>query len=600
MLRDRVAQLARRFSHSERRVTVSDALAQSLARDAEELPDARVLRRPHHTWEPLRTKLGFIERRLINMLDVRGGQAGYEHPAQLRADLELIADSLGSRHVAHGSLQRLLRQVETFGFHLAGLDLRQNATVIDAAVDALLPGYANAPEDERQTLLGEAIATGNAGLRRRPPGTAGELVAALDAAALASEAYGPEVVRCLIVSMTEQPSHVLGARWLAQRAGAALDLRFVPLFETLDDLDRAPQTMAKLYASVPYRELLAAQGDRQVIMLGYSDSGKDGSFVASQWALRGAQLDLARQATDAGIELELFHGRGGSTSRGGGPTYRAIVAQPTGSLHGRIRITEQGETISSRYGHPELAERSLEQTLSAVLLASNIARPAASEDWRADLDRLARRSRETYRALVYEDPDFARFFFQITPVEALADLNIGSRPPSRGGDGTIQSLRAIPWVFAWTQNRILLPSWYGAGTALAEGDLERYRAMHARWPFFATLISTLEMALFKTDLGVAERYLRLVDPELRAHFWPQIVVEHEKVKSSVLAITGADRLLAGAARLQDRLLHRDPWVDPLSHLQVELLERTRADATADRQALLGTVTGIAFGLRNTG
>ncbi|MES1192838.1 MAG: phosphoenolpyruvate carboxylase, partial [Solirubrobacterales bacterium] len=391
MLRDRVAQLARRFSHSERRVTVSDALAASLARDAQELPDARVLRRPHHTWEPLRTKLGFIERRLINMLDVRGGQAGYESPAQLRADLELIADSLGSRHVAYGSLQRLARQVDTFGFHLAGLDLRQNATVIDAAVGALLPGYANAPEDERQALLGEAIATGNAGLRRRPPGTAGELVAALDAAALASEAYGPEVVRCLIVSMTEQPSHVLGARWLAQRAGAALDLRFVPLFETLDDLDRAPQTMAKLYASAPYRELLATQGDRQVIMLGYSDSGKDGSFVASQWALRGAQLDLARQAAEEGIELELFHGRGGSTSRGGGPTYRAIVAQPTGSLHGRIRITEQGETISSRYGHPELAERSLEQTLSAVLLASNIARPAASEDWRADLDRLARR-----------------------------------------------------------------------------------------------------------------------------------------------------------------------------------------------------------------
>lgn len=600
MLRDRVAQLARRFSHSERRVTVSGALAASLARDAQELSDARVLRRPHHTWEPLRTKLGFIERRLINMLDVRGGQAGYEHPAQLHADLELIADSLGSGHVAHGSLRRLARQVDTFGFHLAGLDLRQNATVIDAAVGALLPGYANASEDERQTLLAEAIATGNAGLRRRPPGTAGELVAALDAAALASEAYGPEVVRCLIVSMTEQPSHVLGARWLAQRAGTALDLRFVPLFETLDDLDRAPQTMAKLYASAPYRELLATQGDRQVIMLGYSDSGKDGSFVASQWALRGAQLDLARQAAETGIELELFHGRGGSTSRGGGPTYRAIVAQPTGSLHGRIRITEQGETISSRYGHPELAERSLEQTLSAVLLASNIARPAAAEDWRADLDRLARRSRETYRALVYDDPDFARFFFEITPVEALADLNIGSRPPSRAGDGTIESLRAIPWVFAWTQNRILLPSWYGAGTALAEGDIERYRAMHARWPFFATLISTLEMALFKTDLGVAERYLRLVDPELRARFWPQIVAEHERVKSSVLAITESTRLLAGAPRLQDRLLHRDPWVDPLSHLQVELLQRTRADATADRQALLGTVTGIAFGLRNTG
>jgi phosphoenolpyruvate carboxylase len=467
-------------------------------------------------------------------------------------------------------------------------------------VSALLPGFAGAPEEERRRLLAEAIATGRKGLERRPDGTAGELVAALDAAALAAEAYGPEVVRCLIVSMTEHPSHVLGARWLAQRAGAALDLRLVPLFETLDDLDRAPATMATLYEDEAYRALLARQGDRQIVMLGYSDSGKDGSFIASQWALRGAQLGLARQAAEEGLELELFHGRGGSTSRGGGPTYKAIVAQPTGSLHGRIRITEQGETISARYGHPELAERSLEQTLSAVLLASNVARPAAPEDWREDVDRLARTSRETYRALVYDDPDFARFFFQMTPVEALADLNIGSRPPSRGGDGSIESLRAIPWVFAWTQNRILLPSWYGAGTALAAGDFDRYKLMYARWPFFSSLISTLEMALFKTDLGVAQRYLRLVDPALRDHFWPLIVAEHAEVKASVLTITGNDRLLAGTPRLQDRLTHRDPWVDPLSHLQVELLERTRADASADRQPLLATVTGIAFGLRNTG
>ncbi|WP_445148520.1 phosphoenolpyruvate carboxylase [Baekduia sp. Peel2402] len=599
MLRTRVARLAQRFSHSERHVAVTEALAVSLARDAEELPTARVLRRPHHDWEPLRTKLGFIERRLINMLD-GAGQAGYDGPGALRADLELVRDSLGSEHVAHGSLRRLLRQVDIFGFHLAGLDLRQNANVIDAAVGALLPGFADAGEGERQRLLAEAIAAGRRGLERRPDGVAGELVAALDAAALASAAYGPEVVRCLIVSMTEQPSHVLGARWLAQRAGGALELRFVPLFETLDDLDRAPATMATLYENVAYRELLREQGDRQIVMLGYSDSGKDGSFIASQWALRGAQLALARQAADEGLELELFHGRGGSTSRGGGPMYRAIVAQPTGSLHGRIRITEQGETINARYGHPELAERSLEQTLSAVLLASNVARPPAPEDWRADLDRLAARSRETYRALVYDDPQFARFFFQMTPIEALAELNIGSRPPSRGGDGTIESLRAIPWVFAWTQNRVLLPSWYGAGTALAEGDHERYTLMHARWPFFATLISTLEMALFKTDLGVAERYLRLVDPELRDHFWPQIVAEHARVKRAVLEITGQDRLLAGATALQARLLHRDPWVDPLSHLQVELLERTRADADADRAPLLATVTGIAFGLRNTG
>jgi phosphoenolpyruvate carboxylase len=373
LLRERVARLAGRFSHSERRLEVSEELQASLARDAAELPTAEVLRRPHQGWEPLRTKLGFVEHRLGNSIAARGGEPGYERPAQLRADLELIAASLGSEHVAHGSLRRLLRQVDVFGFHLAGLHLRQNATVIDEAVSALLPGYANAPEAERQALLAEAIAGGRMGLERRPPGIAGELVAALDAAALAAEAYGPEVVRNLIVSMTERPSHVLGARWLAQRAARrtpgrreVLDLRFVPLFETLDDLERAPQTMEALYACEPYRALVREQGDRQIIMLGYSDSGKDGSFVASQWALRGAQLALARQAAEAGIEVELFHGRGGSTSRGGGPMYRAIVAQPTGSLRGRIRITEQGETISARYGHPELAERSLEDRKSVV------------------------------------------------------------------------------------------------------------------------------------------------------------------------------------------------------------------------------------------
>jgi phosphoenolpyruvate carboxylase len=607
LLRERVGALARRFSHSERRLAVGDALRASLERDAAELPTAEVLRRPHREWEPLRTKLGFIEHRLDNTVAARAGEPGYEAPAQLRADLELVAASLGSDHVAHGSILALLRQVDVFGFHLAGLDLRQSANVVDEAVGALLPGFAHASEHERRELLARALAAESNGLERRPPGVAGELVAALDTAALAAEAYGPQVVRGLIVSMTEQPSHVLGAVWLAARAArrtpagrGALDLRFIPLFETLADLERAPETMEALYGCAAYRARLRAQGDRQVIMLGYSDSGKDGSFVASQWALHRAQERLAAQAAEAGVELELFHGRGGSPSRGGGPMYRAILAQPPGSLHGRIRITEQGETISARYGHPELAERSLEQTLSAVMVASAREQPQVPDDWLAEVERLAAVSRDTYRALVYDDPGFARYFFQVTPIEALAELNIGSRPPSRGGDGSIEALRAIPWVFAWTQNRILLPSWYGAGTALASGDLERQRAMHAGWPFFSTLISTLEMALFKTDLGVAERYLRLVDDDLRERFWPLVSEEHARVRERVLAITGHDELLAEAPELRRRLAHRDPWVDPLSHLQVELLERTRAGATHDRQPLLGTVTGIAFGLRNTG
>jgi phosphoenolpyruvate carboxylase len=246
-------------------------------------------------------------------------------------------------------------------------------------------------------------------------------------------------------------------------------------------------------------------------MVGYSDSGKDSGYIASQWALYVAQERLAAQARELGIHLELFHGRGGSPSRGGGRTYRAILAQPEGTVDGRIRITEQGETVSARYADHELAVRSLEQTVSAVLLATALPNPPIRPQWRAEMERLAERSRADYRGLVYDDPDFVRFFEQVAPVSELGQLNIGSRPPSRRRDGGIDALRAIPWVFAWTQNRLLLPSWYGAGAALAEGDLALQREMWEHWPFFRSLIGTLEMALFKADLGVGERYLRLVD-----------------------------------------------------------------------------------------
>ena len=276
--------------------------------------------------------------------------------------------------------------------------------------------------------------------------------------------------------------------------------------------------------------------------------------------------------------LELFHGRGGSPSRGGGRTYRAILAQPEGTVNGRIRITEQGETVSARYADAELAERSLEQTISAVLLASALPNPPVRDEWRAEMERLSERSRERYRGLVYDDPEFLRFFGQVAPIAELTQLNIGSRPPSRKGVAGVESLRAIPWVFAWTQNRLLLPSWYGAGTALAAGDLELQREMWRDWPFFRGLIGTLEMALFKSDLGVAERYLSLVDDDIAERFWTDLVAEYDSVVERVLTVTGQDRLLDETPALQRRLEHRNPWIDPLSHLQVELLRRVRAGA----------------------
>jgi phosphoenolpyruvate carboxylase len=606
LLRDRVRALARRYSHAQGRAAVLPALEASLERDARELPSALVLRRTHREWEPLRTKLGFMEHRLDVTRQPQGRERGYSGPEELRRDLLLVRDCVGSDHVAAGAIRRLLWQVDVFGFHLASLDIRQSSAVVRAAAGALLPGLSGADgEAERLAVLEEAIATGRRGLERQPDGPAGELLRVLDTVALADEAYGREAVPTMVISMVEHPSDVLAAFWLGRRAGIGVThgsprLRFVPLFETLADLDRAPETMETLYACSPYRDALRAHGDRQCVMLGYSDSGKDSGFMASQWALHLAQERLAWQAGEHGLALELFHGRGGSTSRGGGRSYQAIRAQPRGTIHGRIRITEQGEMVSARYGHPELAVRSLEQTVSAVLLASNAPSPEVPAPWRAALAALAARSRETYRALVYDDPDFGRFFEQVTPIAELARLNIGSRPPSRAGGTGVESLRAIPWVFAWTQNRVLLPSWYGAGTALAEASLDELREMYAAWPFFTTVISTLEMALFKTDLEVAARYLRLVDEPLRERFWPQIRDECERLVGRILDITGEPRLLDGTPALLERLSHRNPWVDPLNHLQVELLERVRGGADGDRQALLATISGIAFGLRNTG
>src|SRR3954452_24005749 len=599
LLRERVDRLARVFSHSSLRVPVSEELLASLETDAAELPSADVLRRPHREWEPLRTKLGFVRHRLINTGRPRGREPGYADAQQLRRDLELVLAHLGSRHVSLGAIRRLLWQVDVFGFHLAGIDIRQSADVVREATAALLPGYAGGDEAERAVLLTEALASDRRGIQHDPGGEAVELLRVLDTVALSAEAYGAAAVPAFVISMTEQPSDVLAALWLAKRAGAT-SLRMVPLFETRVALVEAPATMGSLYRCEPYVAHLRAQANLQTVMVGYSDSGKDTGYVASQWALYNAQERLAAQASEAGVQLELFHGRGGSPSRGGGRTYQGILAQPEGTVQGRIRITEQGETVSARYADHELAVRSLEQTVSAVLLATALPNPPVRREWREEMVRLSDVSRTRYRTLVYDDAEFIRFFEQISPISELGELNIGSRPPSRRKAGGIEALRAIPWVFAWTQNRLLLPSWYGAGAALAAGSLELQRDMYARWPFFRSLIGTLQMALFKADFGVGERYLRLVEPTLLERFWPGLRREYEDVVERVLAITGQQRLLDETPALQRRLEQRNPWVDPLSHLQVELLERRRAGREDARTPLLATITGIAAGMRNTG
>ena len=544
-------ELASEYSQDEGHLVVSSALQASLAADTAAMPD--VPSRESNEHEPFRRKLSFIVARLT--ATARGLGHAYDSPAELDADLELIRGSTSSRRVADGRLARLLSQVRSFGFHLVALDVRLSAQDLrEAAADAS-PDFAQAVEADRCAALA----------RWAQAPDPGEPHPVFEALATALRVHGPKAIGSLIISMTERPSDVLAAVALMRRAGIgddALPTRpVVPLFETIDDLQRAEATMDALYGDPLYTEQLDACEREQEIMLGYSDSAKDGGFLSSQWGLYAAQERLLGAADAQGVSVRFFHGRGGSTSRGGARTHRAILAQPAGSVRGRIRITEQGEVISQRYSHPELAARALEQTVSAAMIATVAPGEPAPERYRSEAGRFAARSREVYRALIYDDERFAELLNLASPIDALTQLNIGSRPSARNTSNMAESLRAIPWVFAWMQNRLLLPAWYGAGTALAEGDRALQREMVARWPFFAMLCSTLEMSLFKTDPGVAERYLSLLGDSPARGLWEPIRAEHARVVDTVLEIADSDRLLARSPALLSRWSHRNPWTD---------------------------------------
>jgi phosphoenolpyruvate carboxylase len=600
LLGDRVGALALSYSQGADHLPAGPRLLASLERDAEEMPRAAENMDPRWRGEPLRHKLNFVWQRLANTLEP-GDEPGYGSPQELAADLELVRASTGSSTVSNGAITALLRQVACFGFHLARLDARQSAGPLRAAAAALLPGLEDADEETRRQLLTDALLSSEVGAGPAPRADDQDerVLQTFEALARAGERFGPAALDTLVVSMVESASDVLCALWLAQRSGAT-HLRIVPLFETVDDLDGAEATLEALYTNPAYRGHLDAWAGAQDVMLGYSDSAKDASFLTSQWALYRTQECLARQADAHGVKLRFFHGRGGSPSRGGGLSHAAILAQPPDTVRGRIRITVQGETISARYSDRQLALRSLEQTVAAVTLGTATPPASPKDAFREEMDAISRRSRDAYHALVHADEDFMPFLAQVTPLEELAHLNIGSRPAYRGGVRNMEDLRAIPWVFAWMQSRLVLPSWYGAGIALAEGDLDLHRRMWREWSFFRSACDMLEMVLFKSDLGVAERYRDLVAPELAERLWPVIVEEHARAVDSLLAITGQDRLLAGASSLRARLDHRNPWIDPLSHIQVELLHRVRAGDTGARENLLATVAGIAAGMQNTG
>ena len=548
----------------------------------------------------------------------RDGAAGYKDADEFLADLRIIADSLlanGGEHAGWFAVRRLLRRAETFGFHLATLDLRQDSAVHDASLGELLddPQWSDHPVSERVAALEQLIARPNDATQRDGKTSQRTLDVFRTVAELLPR-YGSRAIGPYIVSMSRSAADALAVLALARVAGCVgedgeVPLDVAPLFETVNDLDAAEAVMRALFADPIYRRHLAARADRQVVMLGYSDSAKDGGLVASRWALQQTQIALTQLARKAGIRITYFHGRGGSASRGGGKTSRAVIAAPRGSIDATLRLTEQGEVIHQKYGIRALALRNLEQMTGAVLRATLRPRPPEPREanWRRIVGEIAAESRRVYRDFIHDDPQFPGYFRTATPIDVIERLRIGSRPSRRGGDGGVSSLRAIPWVFSWAQNRSALTAWFGVGSgldhAIERHGLETLSEMARDWPFFETLVDDVEMVLAKCDMAIFQRYSQLAEPAAHEHCHPIIAAEFERVRRCILAIKGADELLTNDRRLRQSIRLRNPYVDPISLLQVDLLARWRATERNDDgllQALTATVNGIAAGIQNTG
>ena len=636
-----VEALYNHLSSGLNRVSFSPAFMESLRRDFELVPEEEheVLQRFES--EPYRQKLIMVFRRIeATRAENRASwrtrtrnRRAYGSAAELLADLNLIHASLvanrGER-LARGRLSRLIRQVQVFGFHLATLDMRQhserhrNALAEILARFEMTTHYATMSETERIALLSREI-TNPRPLTARLDFSeeTNETVALFRLVRQARVIVGPESVTTYIISMTTQVSHMLEVLLFARDAGLFGEIDVVPLFETIEDLRNAPQIMRKLFENAAYHAHLARRGNRQQIMIGYSDSNKDGGYLMANWMLYRAQRALAQVCDEHGVKLLLFHGRGGTVGRGGGPANRAILAQPPESVRGRIKLTEQGEVISGRYSNPDIAHRHLEQLISAVTLTSG-RRPRYDHEagWAEIMERLSERAFRKYRDLV-EKPNFLQYFHDATPIDHIGALNIGSRPARRKATQAISDLRAIPWVFAWTQSRVNLPSWYGVGTALESwvnevgGEnglpdeqevarrLARLSEMYQTWPFFRTVLDNVQMGLCKGDMPIASLYAELTDAETRHAVFDDVLDEYERTKGMILAVTGFAELLDNELWLQRSIKLRNPYVDPMNFIQVAVLERLRAqpdapNASALRDAVLLSVNGVAAGLQNTG
>ena len=651
--RSSIEALAQEYSQSLKYCSVTEELERSIAYDAGCMPDYDQELGPQTAQEPYRHKLSFMWKRLGATMSTHDGQShdkgaacSYSHADELLADLELVRASLladGEQDVSQGRLAALIRQVQVFGFHFAALDVRQHSERYASAlaellsVTGLLQGdYRSLDEAQRVHLLEDLLRDPRVLPRQELKLSAetSHILATFEAIRKAREEFGSNAVTCVIISMARSLSDLLEVQFFCKEAGI-IGLPIVPLFETIEDLRSCTKILESAFAHPIYRAYLEICQNQQQVMLGYSDSSKDGGILTSSWELYQAQSRLAALGARYSIGITIFHGRGGAIGRGGGPIYEAILGQPPGSVNGRIRITEQGEMLSFKYGLPAVALRNLELVVAGVAQSSlpdeklkETDLPVrAPERWSKVMDQLSASAYARYRRLIYDDPDFLYFFEQATPILELGWLNIGSRPVRRSKGRNIEELRAIPWVFAWMQCRYVLPSWYGVGGALQEyvgedaGRLDELRQMYHTWPFLRALLDNLQMTLSKADMHIAQQYTLLVDDEeLRRRLSDVILEEYERTRCMLLKIVGGKALLDSTPVLQRSIRLRNPYVDPLSYFQVMLLRRLRAlggplvldeitQQTAGEQeqvrarltyAVLLTINGIAAGIRNTG
>ncbi len=626
LLEQRLTDLSGRLSLSDEMVTPSDHLQPLITRYARRFPELAAQLRRRNAGEPYRQLVILMRERV--RATRKGLPNAYRRAAELLDDLRHIATALreqSAEMILGGDLHDVIRLVEVFGFEFVSLDIREHSKRHGQALDEIfcavgLESYLERDEKDRQAILIEEINN------PRPlipldlstlPETARQVVETFRKVRWLQHHHYPDALETYIISGTDAPSDMLEVLLLMKETrlagdgGAGASLRIAPLFEEGETLAAATDTMRTMLAIPEYRAALDSMGGVQEIMIGYSDSNKDVGYLASSWRLQQAQKQLASYLDETGVEYVFFHGRGGSIGRGGGPTNVAIMALPGDTINGRIKITEQGEVISARYNTEPIAHRELELTVGAILAhtvgGDRLTDPEERERFAAVMERMTDVSTRVYRDLVYGDPDFGTFFHQATPIDAIARLQLGSRPAKRTQSDRIEDLRAIPWVFSWTQSRIILPGWYGIGSALSDAidsdGLELLQQMEREWPFFRAMLGNAEMALAKADLTVAHRYVELVEDEtIRERIWGRIVDEFQRSVDAITTIRGEERLLDLEAVLQRSIERRNPYVDPLSYIQVELLERLRERPNDEDvlQTLHLAVNGIAGGLKNTG